>query len=64
MKLRSVGCNAPLMNSMEAYLQFSEGMITDEGEVTVPSTEKFLLQFVTECHGFVERVYTALPRPQ
>ena len=57
-------CNAPLMNSMEAYLQFSDGMITDEGEVTVPSTEKFLRQFVTEFQGFIERVYTALPRPQ
>ena len=56
-------CNAPLMNSMEAYLQFTKGLITDDGEVTDPSTESFLRQFMTEFHGFIERVYTVLPRP-
>lgn len=56
-------CNAPLMNSTEAYLQFEKGLITDDGEVTNPSTEGFLRQFMTEFHGFVQRVYTVLPRP-
>jgi chromate reductase len=56
-------CNAPLMNSMEAYLQFTEGLITDVGEVTDLSTESFLRQFMGEFHGFIERVYTVLPRP-
>jgi hypothetical protein len=31
--------------------------------VTDPSTESFLRQFMTEFHGFIERVYTVLPRP-
>ena len=56
-------CNAPLMNSMEAYLQFTKELITDDGAVTDPSTESFLRQFMTEFHGFIERVYTVLPRP-
>ena len=30
------------MNSIEAYLQFEPGVITDEGEVTTDRTEKFL----------------------
>src|SRR5690606_18701132 len=26
-------CNAPLMNSPEAYIQFTPGLVTDDGEV-------------------------------
>lgn len=55
-------CNSPLMNSIEAYIQFTEGLITDDGEVTNESTAKFLRGFMTEFHGFVGRVYTVLPR--
>ena len=55
-------CNAPLMNSPEAYIQFTPGMITDDGEVTVPSTEEFLTNFMAEFCGFIGRVYTVLPR--
>jgi chromate reductase, NAD(P)H dehydrogenase (quinone) len=55
-------CNSPLMNAPEAYIQFTEGMITDDGEVTVPSTEEFLRNYMAEFHRFIERVYTALPR--
>ncbi len=40
-------CNAPLMNSVEAYVQFEKGLVTDDGEVTKPETEKFLRKFVT-----------------
>lgn len=56
-------CNAPLMNSVEAYIQFENGLIRDDGEVTVESTEVFLREFMSEFLGFVERVYTVLPRP-
>jgi chromate reductase, NAD(P)H dehydrogenase (quinone) len=56
-------CNAPLMNSMEAYVQFEKGLITDDGEVTNPSTEAFLRKFMSEFHAFIARVYTVLPRP-
>ncbi len=55
-------CNSPLMNSPEAYIQFTQGMITDDGAVTVPSTEEFLRNYMTEFAGFIGRVYAALPR--
>src|SRR6185295_13133065 len=55
-------CNSPLMNSIEAYIQFEKGLITDDGKVTNESTEQFLRGFITEFHGFISRVYTALPR--
>ena len=55
-------CNSPLMNAIEAYLQFTPGLITDDGEVTVDSTREFLANFMSEFHGYITRVYTALPR--
>ena len=55
-------CNSPLMNSIEAYIQFTEGLIADDGTVTNESTAKFLRGFMTEFHGFIGRVYTVLPR--
>ncbi len=55
-------CNSPLMNSIEAYIQFERGLITDDGEVTNASTEAFLREYMAEFHGFIERVYTVLPR--
>ncbi len=55
-------CNSPLMNSMEAYLQFEPGLITDDGQVTKEGTEAFLRKFMTEFAAFIERVCTALPR--
>jgi chromate reductase len=55
-------CNSPLMNAIEAYLQFEKGMITDDGEVTVEATREFLRNYMAEFHAFITRVYTALPR--
>ena len=55
-------CNSPLMNSIEAYIQFEKGLITEDGQVTNPSVEKFLRDYMTEFHGFIARVYTVLPR--
>lgn len=55
-------CNAPQMTSVEAYIQFEPGLITEDGRVTKPDTEEFLRKFITEFHGFIERVYTVLPR--
>jgi chromate reductase len=57
-------CNSPLMNSLEAYVQFAPGLITAEGQVTDASTEQFLRQYIEEFAGFIARVYTALPRNQ
>ena len=63
--LRSVlsFCNSPQMNAPEAYIQFTEGLITDDGSVTEPSTEKFLREYMLELCGFITRVYMVLPRP-
>jgi chromate reductase, NAD(P)H dehydrogenase (quinone) len=57
-----VYCNSPQMTSIEAYIQFTPGLITDEGEVTDESMREFLRHYITEFAGFVERVYTVLPR--
>lgn len=63
--LRSVMafCNSPLMNSIEAYIQFKPGLITDEGDVTNEATAEFLRNYMAEFYGFIGRVYTAIPRP-
>jgi len=55
-------CNSPLMNSIEAYIQFLPGLITDDGQVTNDSTAEFLRNYLQEFSGFVERVYMAIPR--
>lgn len=54
--------NAPQMNTVEAYIQFTPGMITDEGKVMVKSTESFLRNYMSEFHAHVSRVLTVLPR--
>jgi len=61
--LRSVlcFCNSPLMNTLEAYIQFKPGLITENGEVTDASTEEFLRNYLKELHLFVARVLTVLP---
>ena len=53
-------CNSPLMNSVEAYVQFERGLITDDGRVTNESTEQFLRQYMEEFAGFIAQgVYSA-----
>jgi chromate reductase, NAD(P)H dehydrogenase (quinone) len=55
-------CNSPQMNAPEAYIQFTPGLVTDDGEVTDDTTAEFLREFMSELHGFITRVYTVLPR--
>jgi chromate reductase len=55
-------CNSPLMNNVEAYIQFKPGLITADGEVTDESTAEFLRNYMTELHAFIARVLTVLPR--
>ena len=55
-------CNSPLMNTVEAYIQFTPGLITAEGEVTNEATAEFLRNYMTEFKSFVARVLTVLPR--
>ena len=54
--------NAPQMNAPEAYITFTPGMITDDGEVTVEKTADFLRNYMAEFHAFIARVLTVLPR--
>lgn len=55
-------CNSPQMNAIEAYIQFVPGMITDDGDVKDEAIAKLLRGYISEFHGFIERVYTVLPR--
>ena len=55
-------CNSPLMNQVEAYIQFKPGLISASGEVTDPTTQEFLSNYMKEFHAFVVRVLTVLPR--
>jgi chromate reductase, NAD(P)H dehydrogenase (quinone) len=62
--LRSVlsFCNSPQMNAPEAYIQFTPGLITQDGEVTNDGTREFLQRYIDEYYAFVDRVLTVLPR--
>ena len=62
--LRSVlcFCNSPLMNTMEAYVQYTPNLVTDDFEVTDESVRGFLRKFLGEMHLFTTRVLTVLPR--
>ena len=55
-------CNSPQMNSPEAYIQFTPGLIDDDGIVSDPTTEEFLRNYMEELCSFISRVYTVLPR--
>ena len=55
-------CNSPMFNAIEAYIEFTPDLITDDGEVKNESTQEFLATYMKEFHGFVTRVYIALPR--
>jgi chromate reductase len=62
--LRSVlsFCNSPQMNAPEAYIQFTPGLITDDGEVTNDRTAEFLRNFMADFKIFIARVRSVLPR--
>ena len=55
-------CNSPQLSPPEAYIQFTPGLITDDGEVTDKSTEQFLSDFMDAFAVFITRVLTVLPR--
>jgi len=54
--------DAPQMNAPEAYIEFTEGLVDDEGRVTNAETEEFLREFMAQFAIFVERVLTVLPQ--
>lgn len=55
-------CNSPQMNAPEAYIQLEPGMITDDGEVTDSTTEKFLTDYMNSFEDFTMRVLAVLPQ--
>jgi chromate reductase, NAD(P)H dehydrogenase (quinone) len=50
------------MNQVEAYIHFTPGLITADGEVTNEDTVEFLRNYMSELHAFIVRVLTVLPR--
>jgi chromate reductase len=62
--LRSVlsFCNSPQMNAPEAYIQITEGLILESGEVTNDGTAEFLNAFMDRYLEFITRVLTVVPR--
>ena len=55
-------CNSPQMTAIEAYIQFTPGLIDEEGNVSDTVTEEFLRGYMIELETFITRVYTVLPR--
>lgn len=51
-----------MMNAVEAYIQFKPDLISDEGAVSVESTEEFLRTYMEEFRDFIQRVLTVYPR--
>jgi chromate reductase len=56
-------CNSPQMNSPEAYIQVTPGLITDDGEITDSSTKEFLEGWLAAYSIYIQRVLTVIPKP-
>ena len=54
--------NVRQMTSPEAYIHFTEGLVDDDGDVTVESTKEFLRTFMQEFLDFMAKVLTVVPR--
>ena len=54
-------CNSPMMNAIEAYIQYTPGLVDDDGNVTVQDVADFLRNYMQEFHQFIARVKIALP---
>jgi chromate reductase len=48
-------CDAPQLTSPEAYIQYKDGLVTDDGEVTVEATREFLRGYMQKFLEFVKR---------
>lgn len=51
--------NSPELANPEAYIQFHQGLITDDGQVTVESTAEFLRKWLGAFEIFVGKVVGA-----
>lgn len=48
-------CNSPIMNEIEAYIQFTPDLISDDGRVKIKSSEEFLKNFMSEFGEYIKR---------
>jgi chromate reductase len=55
-------CASPQL-PIEAYIQFTPGLVTADGTVPDEKTEAFLRNYMNEFYAFIGRVYTVFPRP-
>ncbi len=55
-------CNARQMTAPEAYIQMTEGLIADDGEVTNDGTAEFLRAFMQAFLEHTTRVLTVVPQ--
>jgi chromate reductase, NAD(P)H dehydrogenase (quinone) len=55
--------NCPHLSQPEAYIQFKDGLITAEGEVTNPSTAEFLRKWLSAYDEFVAKILGNSERP-
>lgn len=53
--------NARQMTSPEAYIHMTEGLVADDGTVTVDSTREFLENFMHAFRDYIGRVLTVIP---
>lgn len=51
--------NSPELANPECYIHFTEGLIDDDGNVSEPSTEEFLRNWLQEFHIFIVKVVGA-----
>lgn len=47
--------NCPQLSQPEAYIQFKDGLITEEGDVTIPSTAEFLSKWLSAYEEFISK---------
>jgi chromate reductase len=52
------------MNSPEAYIQFTTGLIDDEGNVSNESTKEFLRKFMQDFQAFLAMVVPCVKPPR
>ena len=55
-------CGSPPLTAPEAYIHLTPGLVTDDGEVTAESTEKFLRKFMQAFEEHVRRFAGASPK--
>lgn len=55
-------CNAPQLGAPEAFIQFTDGLIMDNGEVMNDATRDFLRKYMESFRAFIVRVLSVVPQ--